>query len=107
MDQPQSPQIEHFGANHLLLELANLGAVSVIVSSRPFSIRSTDVCNHCDPRSGDNGRDTYRLHPAYMGIGAGLSMVRRVPGHMDLDRGLRCLYLNDVYHLQRKPHDNV
>ena len=49
MDQSQSSQIEHFGANHLLLELANLGAVNGVMFSRAVGIRGTDVRDHCHP----------------------------------------------------------
>ena len=107
MSQSQSSQIEHSGASHLLLELANLGAVNVVMFSRAVGIRGTDVCDHCHPRSGNNGSDAYRLHSADMGISAGLSVVWRVSGHMDMGRRLHRLYLNGVHHLPRRPTQNA
>jgi hypothetical protein len=53
MSQSQSSQIEHSGASHLLLELANLGAVNVVMFSRAVGIRGTDVCVHCHPREAE------------------------------------------------------
>jgi len=107
MSQSQSSRIEHSGASHLLLELANLGAVNVVMFSRAVGIRGTDVCDHCHPRSGDNGSDAYRLHSADMGISAVLSVIRRVSRHMDMDRRLHRLYLNGVHHLSGRSHKNA
>ena len=56
---------------------------------------------------GNDGSDTYRLHSADMGISTGLSVVRRVSGHMDMGRRLHRLYLNGVHHLPRRPHQNA
>ena len=107
MSPSQSSRIEHSGASHLLLELANLGAVNIVMFSRAVGIRGTDVCDHCHPRSGNNGSDAYRLHSADMGISAGLSVVWRVSGHMDMVRRLHRLYPNGVHHLPGRSHQNA
>ena len=107
MSQSQPSRIGHSGASHLLLELANLGAVIGVMFSRAVGIRGTDVCDHCHPRSGDNRSDAYRLHSIDMGISAGLAVVRRVSGYVDMGRRLHRLYLNGVHHLPRRSHQNA